>query len=145
MQDRPKIMSGMTEKVLTGHGTLYVTVNSDSEGHPFEVFSTLGKAGNCEPASLEAISRLISLALRSGVPVEDIIRQLRGISCCPVWDNGVSVKSISDAIALVLNGFKTVKELSTKQDSIICSECGGQVYMMEGCWKCIECGNSKCK
>jgi ribonucleoside-diphosphate reductase alpha chain len=99
---RPKVMQGVTERIRTGHGTMYITINEDEYHQPFEVFSTLGKAGGCDSAQLEAISRLTSLALRSGVSPDDIIDQLRGITCCPTWDEGVQVKSSPDAVALAL-------------------------------------------
>jgi ribonucleoside-diphosphate reductase alpha chain len=99
---RPHQMVGITERVRTGHGNMYVTINFDDENKPFEVFSTLGKAGGCESASLEAISRLISLALRSGVDPKTIAEQVRGITCVPAWDEGVLVGSPADAVALAM-------------------------------------------
>jgi ribonucleoside-diphosphate reductase alpha chain len=99
---RPQEMTGVTERVRTGHGNMYVTINFDDERSPFEVFTTLGKAGGCDSAQLEAISRLVSLALRSGIDIEDVIRQLKGITCCPAWDNGTLVRSAPDAVALAL-------------------------------------------
>jgi ribonucleoside-diphosphate reductase alpha chain len=99
---RPSVMRGITERLRTGHGNLYVTINFDEESRPFEVFSTQGKAGGCDSAHLEAISRLISLALRSGIPADQVIEQLRGITCCPVWDKGVQIRSNPDAVALAL-------------------------------------------
>ena len=81
---------------------MYVTVNFDEQGKPFEVFGALGKAGGCDSAQLEAISRLVSLALRSGIDPQAVIDQLRGITCCPAWDNGTLVRSSPDAVALAL-------------------------------------------
>jgi ribonucleoside-diphosphate reductase alpha chain len=99
---RPNNMQGVTERIRTGHGNMYVTINFDEERKPFEVFSTLGKAGGCESASLEAISRLTSLALRSGMDAKAIVDQIRGITCVPAWDQGVLVASPADAVALAL-------------------------------------------
>lgn len=101
-RERPQSMSGVTERIRTGHGNLYITINFDEKGIPFEVFSTLGKAGGSESANLEAVSRLISLALRSGVEPNSIVEQLRGISSLPAWDQGVLVGSPADAVALAL-------------------------------------------
>jgi len=100
--ERPRTMIGMTHKVRTGNGTMYVTVNVDSAGGPFEVFCQLGKAGSTDAAHLEAISRLISLSLRAGVDLESIIHQMKGITSNPIWDDGVLVASPPDAVALVL-------------------------------------------
>ena len=101
-RQRPEEVRGVTERVRTGHGNIYVTVNFDHDGRPFEVFTTLGKAGGCDSAQLEAISRLISLALRSGIDTHRIVEQLRGITCDPVWDGGTLVRSTPDAVSLVL-------------------------------------------
>ena len=100
---RPRQIQGITERVRTGHGNMYVTVNVDPDGLPFEVFGTMGKAGGCDAALLEAVSRLVSLALRAGIETSEVTRQLRGITCCPAWDDGVLVGSGPDAVALVLD------------------------------------------
>ena len=99
---RPRQTRGITERVRTGHGNMYVTVNVDDKGLPFEVFGTMGKAGGCDAALLEAVSRLVSLALRAGIDAGEVTRQLRGITCCPAWDEGTLVRSGPDAVALVL-------------------------------------------
>lgn len=101
-RQRPRTTRGVTERVRTGHGNMYVTINYDEGGRPFEVFGTLGKAGGCDSAQLEAISRLVSLALRSGIDPSQVVEQLRGITCCPAWDSGTLVRSSPDAVALAL-------------------------------------------
>ena len=106
-RERPLQMQGITERVRTGHGNTFVTINLDQDNQPFEVFTTLGKAGSCDSAHLEAIARLVSLALRSGVPAEEIVDQLQGITCHPVWDQGVMVRSVPDALAQVLRKHAT--------------------------------------
>ena len=102
VRPRPTQMRGVTERVRTGHGNMFVTINFDEGGKPFEVFSTLGKAGGYESAAMEAISRLISLGLRSGIDANDIVDQLRGITSTPAWDQGILVGSPADAVALAL-------------------------------------------
>ena len=99
---RPQSIKGVTERVRTGHGNMYVTINFDEADTPFELFGNLGKAGGCDSAQLEAISRLVSLALRSGIEPATVIEQLRGITCCPAWDEGTLVRSGPDAVALAL-------------------------------------------
>ena len=89
---------------------MYVTINFDDTGKPFEVFGNLGKAGGCDSAQLEATSRMVSMALRSGIEADAIVKQLRGITCCPAWDDGVLVKSVTDALALVLSRHVGTKE-----------------------------------
>jgi ribonucleoside-diphosphate reductase alpha chain len=102
-RERPVTVSGVTERVRTGHGTMFVTVNFDEAGDPFELFTTLGKAGGCDSAQLDAISRMVSLALRSGVDPDEILDNLRGITCCPAWDGGTLVRSAPDGAALALS------------------------------------------
>jgi len=102
---RPKVTRGVTERVSTGCGYIYVTVNFDEQGIA-EVFATLGKAGGCAAAQLEAISRLISIALRSGVDLDSIVRHLHGIRCPSIaWENGHAIISCADAIASVLQKY----------------------------------------
>lgn len=99
---RPDVMHGSTYKVATAYGNLYVTINEDEAG-PFEVFSQLGKAGGFFGAQTEAICRMISLSLRSGISLADVTEQLKGIrGPDPVFHNGERILSLPDAIANVL-------------------------------------------
>jgi len=102
-RQRPKIIQGVTERVRTGQGNLFVTINYDETGKPFEVFASLGKAGSTESAHLEAMTRLTTMALRAGVDPAQIIEHLRGITDEPVWDGGTLVRSAPDAVAQVLS------------------------------------------
>jgi ribonucleoside-diphosphate reductase alpha chain len=99
---RPDKMAGITYKMTTAYGNLYVTINEDSQG-PFEVFAAMGKAGGFFSAQTEAITRMISLALRSNVAIEEIIAQLKGIRGPDVsFSDGGMVFSLPDAIAKIL-------------------------------------------
>ena len=100
---RPSRVQGITERIRTGHGNMYITINFDENEKPFELFSMLGKAGSADSAQLEAISRLVSMALRAGVDPQAVVDQLRGITDDPVWDSGVLVRSAPDALALALS------------------------------------------
>ena len=103
MQHRPRRTIGSTTKVTTGHGSLYVTVNFlPGDTSPREVFIRAGHPDSCNYAGAETIARLVSLNLRFGGAVENIIRQLRGIPCCPVIGQN---RSIPDAVAQVLEEF----------------------------------------
>jgi ribonucleoside-diphosphate reductase alpha chain len=100
---RPAALKGSTRRMPSPLGDLYVTVNEDDSGRPFEVFATLGKAGGAAMADVEGIGRLISLALRSGIPITDVIQQLRGIACDRAVGLGPNkVLSVPDAIAQAL-------------------------------------------
>jgi ribonucleoside-diphosphate reductase alpha chain len=163
---RAKRTTGVTEKVNTGCGSLYVTINSDEEGL-CEVFSTLGKAGGCASAQLEAMCRLITVSLRSGVDPASVVKQLRGIRCPSIaWESGKSVLSCADAIGSVLekhingetepeNAEKkeiTQGKATTKTEDFglvrniagQCPECGGLLAYQEGCFVCPNCGYTKC-
>ncbi|MCW1930001.1 MAG: adenosylcobalamin-dependent ribonucleoside-diphosphate reductase [Candidatus Kerfeldbacteria bacterium] len=100
---RPDAVPGMTYKIKTGYGTMYVTINHDDQGQPFEVFATIGKAGGFFAEESEAICRLVSLSLRSGIAVETVIEQIRGIrGPMPSWGKNGQILSVPDAIAQVL-------------------------------------------
>jgi ribonucleoside-diphosphate reductase alpha chain len=151
VQERPETLDGFTTKIKTGYGHLYVTV-TEYDRKPFEVFATIGKSGKSTTAKTEAIGRLVSLALRSGVKVDDIVDQLKGISGeHPVFQNGGLVLSIPDAIARVLekrylSGDKAEANHKT-QYSLMgekCPECGQTVSFEEGCILCHFCGFNKC-
>jgi len=150
VEKRPEILEGFTRKIKTGLGYLYVTV-SDLDGSPFEVFATIGKSGRSTTAKTEAIGRIVSLALRSGVRVEDIVKQLKGIGGeHPVFQNGGLVLSIPDAIARILED-RYMKEGKkpghARKNSLAgggCPECGQKISFEEGCMNCHFCGYSKC-
>lgn len=102
-RDRPGTLSGRTYQVKTAYGNLYITINDIPDDGPFEVFSQLGKAGGFFHSQTEAICRLISLSLRSGVKAEEVVNQLKGIrGPDPMWNNGRPMLSIADAIAQTL-------------------------------------------
>src|SRR5206468_427960 len=102
-RSRPDLLKGATRRVETPLGTMYVNITEDDRGQPFEVFISLGKAGAPLMADVEAIGRLISLALRSGVPMPEIYRQLRGISSDrPVGLGPNKVLSVPDAIGIAI-------------------------------------------
>jgi len=149
---RPKVTKGITERVTTGCGYIYITVNFDEKGI-CEVFSSLGKAGGCASAQLEATSRLISLALRSGIDPSSITKHLRGIRCPSVaWEEGRAVLSCADAIASVLEKYINHKQSGTADDQETttknwagqCPECGNILIYQEGCHICPSCGYTKC-
>ena len=102
---RPLVTYGYTEQIKTGDGTLYVTINEDGDGLS-EVFASLGKSGGNAAAQSEAIGRLISLAIRSGVDPRHIVKQLKGISGTnPIWHDGVLIRSTPDAIGYALERY----------------------------------------
>jgi ribonucleoside-diphosphate reductase alpha chain len=150
-RQRPKVTKGVTERVNTGCGYIYITVNFDEQGI-CEVFSSLGKAGGCASAQLEGISRLISLTLRSGIDISSISKQLRAIRCPSVsWEQGRLVLSCADAIASVLEKY-TGEETAVHSEIVDttnnwtaqCPECGNFLVFQEGCHICPSCGYTKC-
>ena len=163
---RPKITRGITERIRTGEGNLYVTINEDENG-VCEVFSTIGKAGGNAAAQTEAISRLLSLALRTGIDPKEIVAQLKGISGpAPIWENGEQILSTPDAIGKALERYLIRKGQITKPITppvpmesghvpqevtsngvmaiTTCPDCGSSVTHETGCVVCYNCGWSKC-
>jgi ribonucleoside-diphosphate reductase alpha chain len=162
-RQRPEVTHGVTQRLETGCGHMYVTINTDSQG-ACEAFVQMGKVGGCASAQLEAIARLASLALRSRIKIEAIIRQLKGIRCqSPMWHKGKMITSCGDAVGQALENFLSMhvngelKSISIKaeQDSALadskpkaqvatCPDCGSGIEHVEGCLKCPSCGWSKC-
>jgi ribonucleoside-diphosphate reductase alpha chain len=141
---RPQRTYGLTERITTGCGRLYVTINSDDLGM-CEVFAQMGKTGGCASSQIEAAGRLISLALRSGVKADAIIKQMTGIRCpSPSWQNGKMVLSCPDAMAQVLQRIANTDIVESSQPLGMCPDCGGPLSHGEGCLNCYHCGFSKC-
>ncbi len=169
---RGEVAFGITKKMKTGCGNLYVTINEDEEGRPFEIFTQIGKAGGCATSQCEAIGRLASLVLRSGIQPEEVIKQMRGISChLPVGYGGNKVLSCSDALAQAMDWYLGLKR-STGQSIAFgkealarfasesrepsynvapevlkrgaCPDCGGTVEHADGCVVCRGCGYTEC-
>jgi len=170
-RQRPAITHGATLRMKTGCGKMYVTINEDDSGI-CEVFSQLGKTGGCTASQVEAISRLVSLALRCGIEQQEIITQLKGIRCpTPMLAEGTAILSCADAIAKGLEYYikeKNIPDLfsseSTSEQSKEpykenekrvnnlkllgtcpqCPECGEMLVVNEGCVLCNSCGYSRC-
>lgn len=174
---RPAVVAGVTVKKITARGALYVTINAIGEGEdrrPIEIFLTLGKAGTADQAYLEALSRSITLGLRSGVPIKEHYKHLRGIGSLDVMGIGPNrVLSVPDAIAQViaeiydiptgtngangteseeasvvqlgLAGAQNANQPHESRHGEICPDCGAAgVVFEEGCEKCLVCGYSRC-
>ncbi|OIQ50363.1 Ribonucleoside-diphosphate reductase NrdZ [Pseudodesulfovibrio hydrargyri] len=148
VKDRPDVIYGFTQKIPTGLGMLFLTVN-EVNNKPFEVFATIGKSGGSITAKAEAIGRLVSLALRSGVEVREIVQQLKGIGGeNPKFMKKHLVKSIPDAIAYVfesryLSGDHVDGEVASLNREL-CPECGEPLVFEEGCHMCKSCAYTKC-
>jgi len=165
---RPDLTRGNTEKRKTGCGNLYITINEDEEGL-CEVFTTIGKSGGCTASQSEATSRMISLALRSGVDPHSVVEQLKGIRCpMPSWDSGAVTLSCADAIGKAIEGYLSrhggngdprpgAAAVAARPQSLPvgndvaeagynpgCPECGTMLELSEGCVVCRACGYSRC-
>jgi len=153
---RPTMTHGVTQKIPTGCGNLYITINEDEEGI-CEVFSTMGKSGGCASSQSEAVSRMVSLALRSGVSIDSIIRQVKGIRCpSPGWgEMGRQILSCPDAIGLALERYNKDNMGPRKQKDLpaataeevptvpyVSSDCtaGENTNHLGLCPECPDCG-----
>lgn len=143
-RERPVSLPSITDKIKTGLGNLYVTITF-LDGKPFEVFASIGKSGYSTMADAEALGRLISLALRSGVDPKEVILQLKGIGGSePVFTEGGLVQSIPDAIAKVLERhLGEVKENGRDLLRDVCPVCGASLPD-EKCPVCPNCGWTRC-
>lgn len=123
VKERAKITHGRTIQIMTGCGKLYVTVNEDENGKPFELFSMMGKAGGCAASQAEAISRMVSTSLRSGIEPKIIIKHLKSIACHRPFGFGPDrVTSCSDAIARALESFISPPTLGIVKEPNIVEE-----------------------
>src|SRR3989344_1022103 len=167
---RPETLIGRTYKIKTGYGNLYITVNEDENGKLFEIFATIGKSGGFFQEQSEAICRMISLALRSGIKVEVVIEQLKGIrGPMPVMTEKGTILSLPDAIARIMEEHLSAKEAGGIKEEIPvmsgetisqklplpkdiadyglmpgCPDCGASLILAEGCMSCPSCGYSRC-
>ncbi len=170
VRPRGEIAFGITRKIKTGCGNLYVTINEDEEGRPIEIFTQIGKAGGCVASQCEAMGRMTSLALRTGVDPQDIIKQMRGISChLPVGYGAGKVTSCSDAMAKAMEWYilfkmnrdnsplnmasgaatalasgPAIQATPTVFKRGACPDCGGSVEHADGCVVCRGCGYTEC-
>ena len=108
---RPDTLRGITTRIETPLGTMFLNITEDDRSQPFEVFINLGKAGGAAMADAEAMGRLISLALRSGIPIREVHRQLRGIASDKAIGLGPNkVLSVPDAIGIALEKWMREKQ-----------------------------------
>ncbi len=163
-RERPTTVKGTTQKIDTGYGGLYVTINEDEYGL-FEVFSQIGRAGGFTQSFTESLARLISLCLRSGIPPEEIVDQLEGIRSPEVaFEEGEKILSIPDAMAKAIKWHKqgkkrteqaqlpteesenksSVQKMVSKGINPACPDCGAMLTLSEGCVTCPNCGYSQC-
>ena len=168
-KNRPKKLFGETTKIATGHGTLYATINSGN-AHPTEVFLNLGKAGGCVNTFTEALGRVLSTALSSGIDPNLLAEQLQGISCPhTAFSDGQTVTSVPDALGKILAEYEppmvhfhaspkealvpnpqlngnqpTIPILPGSQNGNLCPRCGDSLVHQEGCAICRACAYSEC-
>jgi len=104
---RPDVLHGVTQRIDTGYGKLYVNINEDPQtGEPFELFANIGNSGGFTASFTEALAKTISTSLRSGVDPDEIASELQGIRSPKVaWDKGEQIQSIPDAIGTAMRRY----------------------------------------
>ena len=148
VKERPGlVVFGKTIKDTTPWGSIYVTLNFDGK-QPFETFINVGKSGSELKAMTEALSRIISIGLRSGCNIENFIDTLKGLSGKECWlldgDDNHFIRSIPDAVAVLLE--KLIDRNSESHEAEhVCPECGSPMELVSGCAYCFSCGYSPCK
>ncbi|MDP3991558.1 MAG: adenosylcobalamin-dependent ribonucleoside-diphosphate reductase [Candidatus Colwellbacteria bacterium] len=170
-RSRPEgVLLGATYKIKTGYGNLYITVNDGHDNQPLEVFATIGKSGGFFQEQSEAICRMVSLSLRAGISVNEVIDQLKGIrGPMPIMTAKGTVLSLPDAVAQVLEEHLERKrggdKVEVKEEVLVvapkqvaagtkqiadfgympeCPDCGASLIMAEGCINCPSCGYNRC-
>ncbi len=162
VRPRPHNLEGKTYRLGTPLGTAYITINSNGDSEPFEVFLNVGKAGSDTAAVSEAIGRLISMVLRIPSPLsatrrlKQVVKQLKGIGGGrPLGFGPDRVRSLPDGVAHVLaehlgmvepeRGEAGAEQLSLFPTGDLCPECGHAALVNEeGCRRCYSCGYSEC-
>jgi ribonucleoside-diphosphate reductase alpha chain len=142
---RPDVVQGLTYKIQTSFGKLYMTINRDGD-IPIEVFFSMADISNDMSSLLSALGRTLSVSLKHGTPLKDIIKTLRKIKVgTVVYYNGKMFKSVPQLIAGVLEEVFLGKDSPAILVSL-CDKCGSQLIIQEGCEKCSnpECGYTKC-
>jgi len=143
-KERPSILKGQSYKERTGCGSIYVNIAS-IHNKPYEVMTSMGKAGGCENAMVEALSRVISVSLRYGTPATVIVDQLRGIRCPNSLVGKPAKLSCPDVIGQKMEeemaGQVSIATPGKKRNTCVC---GGEMIYQNGCYECLKCGNSKC-
>ncbi|MCL4406519.1 hypothetical protein M1139_00260, partial [Candidatus Parvarchaeota archaeon] len=162
VEERPYIMHGVTLKMPTSQGSMYLVINKNNTDQIKEVFIDMGRSGEVEKSYTEAIGRLVSIYLQAGGSIDRIIKTLKGIKGGEsVWFNGIQIFSIPDAVAKGIeivskkrekesfgSTLHGVMEESPGQGSVahVCPKCGEQTLIYEnGCYICKTCGYTKCE
>ena len=135
---RPKRLSGTSDEMHSGCGKFYITTNVDDGKLPFEVFTKGESSGGC-PAQSDAVGRLISLALRCNIDINEIVGQLKHVKCPSAMARSKECNSCPDGIGRIL-----AKYCEVDDGKVRCPTCGTIMQVSEGCITCHSCGFTKC-
>ncbi|WP_458205864.1 adenosylcobalamin-dependent ribonucleoside-diphosphate reductase [Haladaptatus sp. NG-SE-30] len=147
---RPDVLHGVTQRIDTGYGKMYVNINEDENGEPFELFATIGNSGGFTNSFTEALAKVISYALRSGVDPNEIASDLQGIRSPKVaWDKGEQINSIPDAIGVAMRRYldgeieKAYPQQATLEETTDDTETdGGAIEAKDASQSLIDAGES---
>ncbi|MDP3992276.1 MAG: adenosylcobalamin-dependent ribonucleoside-diphosphate reductase [Nanoarchaeota archaeon] len=159
--ERPEVVGGRTVRIQTPYNDkenggkplhAYIALNrvisGEEEGRAYEMFVSVGKAGQDLHANLEGYARLISLAFKKGATPEEIYGQIVGIK--GETQQGIGPNAVTSLPDTIAKGIKRILESEgheVKRNGLsgnLCPDCGGPLVMEEACQKCHACGFSKC-
>ena len=134
----PDVLSAKRYRLKDVNGeTIYLIVCFDEEENPMEVFAKFPFDNRVDLKDKSTMwtttCRLVSLALRYQIPMDEIIKQLDRSSGHMLDLPAQLGKLLKSFMAATQHGFAS-----------ICPECQGKLVFEEGCEVCRDCGYSKC-
>lgn len=141
---RGDVVNGLTYRIPTSLGKMYLTINFTEDKTPIEIFISMSDISNDMQTMFSSLTRMISVSFKHSVPVKDVIKQLKRVKNgdTPIFYNEQAFKSFPQLIGHVLENI--FLEDNKVEVNTSCNKCGGTLVLQEGCECCLSCGYSKC-